>query len=40
VNQVSGALVADWEMKDGELAVTFLEPVEHSARFVINGEAR
>jgi hypothetical protein len=40
INQVSGALVADWEMKNGELAVTFLEPVEHSARFVINGEAR
>ena len=31
VNQVSGAMVADWEMKNGELAVTFLEPVEHSA---------
>ena len=40
INQVSGALVADWEMKNGELVVTFLEPVEHSARFVINGEAR
>jgi hypothetical protein len=40
INQVSGAMVADWEMKGGELAVTFLEPVEHSARFVINGEAR
>jgi hypothetical protein len=40
VNQVSGAVVADWEMKNGELAVTFLEPVEHSARFVISGEAR
>jgi hypothetical protein len=40
VNQVSGAMVADWEMKNGELAVTFLEPVEHSSRFVINGEAR
>src|SRR5580700_8801278 len=40
VNQVSGAMVADWEMKNGELSVTFLEPVEHSARFVINGEAR
>src|ERR1700739_4634781 len=40
VNQVSGAMVADWEMKNGELAVTFLEPVEHSARFVLNGEAR
>src|SRR5579863_3458124 len=40
INQVSGAMVADWEMKNGELSVTFLEPVEHSARFVINGEAR
>jgi hypothetical protein len=40
INQVSGAMVADWEMKSGELAITFLEPVEHSARFVINGEAR
>ena len=40
INQVSGALVADWEMKNGELAITFLEPLEHSARFVINGEAR
>ena len=40
INQVSGAMVADWEMKGGELAVTFLEPVEHSARFVILGEAR
>ena len=40
INQVLGAMVADWEMKNGELAVTFLEPVEHNARFVINGEAR
>jgi hypothetical protein len=40
INQVSGAMVADWEMKNSELAVTFLEPVEHSARFVITGEAR
>src|SRR5215471_18742701 len=40
INQVSGAMVADWEMKNGELAVTFLEPIEHNARFVINGEAR
>src|SRR5215831_15292082 len=38
INQVSGAMVADWEMKKGELAITFVEPVEHSARFVINGE--
>jgi hypothetical protein len=40
INQVSGAMVADWEMKNGALAVTFLEPVEHSARFVISGETR
>jgi hypothetical protein len=40
INQVSGAMVADWEMKGGELAVTFLEPVEQSARFTINGETR
>ena len=40
INQVSGAMVADWEMKNGELAVTFLEPIEHNARFVMNGEAR
>jgi hypothetical protein len=40
VNQVSGAAVADWEMKNGELTITFLEPVEHSARFTISGEAR
>jgi hypothetical protein len=40
INQVSGAMVADWEMKNGELAITFLEPVEHSARFVITGETR
>jgi hypothetical protein len=39
VNQVSGARVADWETKNGELVVSFLEPAEHSARFVINGEA-
>ena len=40
VNQVSGAVVSDWEMKNGELIVTFLEPVEHNARFTISGEAR
>ena len=40
INQVSGAMVADWEMKNGELVVTFLEPVEHNARFAIMGETR
>jgi hypothetical protein len=40
INQVAGAMVADWEMKDGELSVTFLEPLEHNVRFVITGEMR
>lgn len=39
INQVAGAVVADWEVKNGELAVTFLEPAEHDARFVISAEA-
>ena len=38
INLVQGALVADWEMKPGELLVTFLEPVEQSASFVVTGE--
>src|SRR5207302_10743619 len=32
--------VADWEVKNGELTVKFLEPVEKTARFVITGETR
>ena len=40
INQVLGAMVADWEVKGGELSVTFLEPVEQTARFVITGETR
>ena len=40
INQVSGAMVADWEMKDGALSVIFLEPVEHNARFTMSGEVR
>jgi hypothetical protein len=40
INQVQGALVADWEMKPGELLITFLEPVEPSASFVLTGEVR
>jgi hypothetical protein len=40
INQVSGGMVADWEVKAGELAVTFLEPVEQSARFTITGETK
>jgi hypothetical protein len=38
INSVAGALVADWEAKDGQLAVAFVEPVEQSAKFVISGE--
>ena len=40
INQVSGAIVGDWQTKNGELAVSFLEPVEHNVRFVIMGELR
>jgi hypothetical protein len=40
INQVAGAMVADWEMKSGELIVTFLEPIEKSAKFVLTGETR
>jgi hypothetical protein len=40
VNQVLGAVVADWDAKAGELQVTFLEPVEQSARFVVTGEVK
>lgn len=40
VNQVSGAMVADWEPAPGELVVTFLEPIQQSTRFMIAGEAR
>lgn len=38
INQVSGAMVADWQVKGGELTVTFLEPVEGDERFVIAGD--
>jgi hypothetical protein len=40
VNQVAGAMVADWEMKNGQLAVTFLEPVEQNSKFIVSGETR
>jgi hypothetical protein len=40
INQVMGAVVADWEMKNGELGISFLEPVEQNARFVITAETR
>ena len=40
INQVLGAMVADWEVKANELSVTFLEPVEQTARFIVTGETR
>jgi hypothetical protein len=40
INQVAGAMVADWETMSGELVVKFLEPIEKTARFVIAGETR
>jgi len=40
VNQVLGATVADWDSKAGQLVVSFLEPVEKTARFVVAGETR
>ena len=40
VNQVSGAMVADWEAAPRELTVTFIEPVQDTARFTVVGEIR
>jgi len=40
INQVLGAMVADWEVKSNELTVTFLESVEQAVRFVVTGESR
>ncbi|HLF84751.1 MAG TPA: hypothetical protein VI837_11300 [Blastocatellia bacterium] len=40
VNQVSGAMVADWDSSAPELVVTFLEPVAQSTRFTVTGELK
>jgi hypothetical protein len=40
VNQVSGATVTDWETKQRELIVVFIEPVQQTARFTLSGELR
>jgi hypothetical protein len=40
VNQVMGAMVADWETSKGILSVKFLEPIEQNARLVLNGELK
>jgi hypothetical protein len=40
LDQVSGAMVADWHTSGNELIVTFLEPVQQSTRFTLSGELR
>ncbi|MGH9875293.1 MAG: hypothetical protein ACRD9S_22790, partial [Pyrinomonadaceae bacterium] len=40
VNQVSGAMVADWDNTGRELTVSFIEPVQNTVRFIVNGEVR
>jgi hypothetical protein len=40
VNQVPGAMVADWDVKNGELVVSFLEPLTSSAKFVVQAESK
>jgi hypothetical protein len=40
VNQVSGATVADWDATGRELTVSFIEPVQNTARFTVTGEMR
>ena len=41
VNQVSGAMVADWDVVAGnELKVLFIEPVQSNVRFTLSGELR
>lgn len=38
INQVPGAMIANWDVKGGELLVDFLEPVESTARFTVSGD--
>ena len=38
VNQVSGAMVADWDVTNNQLKVMFIEPVEKTVRFTLSGE--
>jgi hypothetical protein len=40
VNQVSGAMVADWDVANRELKVSFIEAVANTVRFTLNGELR
>lgn len=38
VNQVNGAMVADWDVSNGELKVSFIEAVASTTRFTLTGE--
>ena len=40
VNQVSGAMVSDWDFRPGSLRVTFLEPIAVQTAFSLSAEAR
>ena len=40
VNQVSGAMVSDWDFRPGSLRVTFLEPISVQTAFSLTAEAR
>jgi hypothetical protein len=40
VNQVSGAMVSDWDFRPGTLRVTFLEPISAQTAFSLTAEAR
>ena len=38
VNQVNGAMVADWDVSNRELKVSFIEAVANTVRFTLTGE--
>ncbi|HEX3186373.1 MAG TPA: hypothetical protein VHQ94_16365 [Pyrinomonadaceae bacterium] len=38
VNQVNGAMVADWDVSNRELKVSFIEAVANTTRFTLTGE--
>ena len=40
INQVSGAMVADWDVKNRDLQVSFIEPLQNNVRFTLSGELR
>ena len=40
INQVPGANVGDWDVRNGELVVSFLDLVEANTKFAISAEAR